>query len=209
MPGFLPPFALPQDCHRDVPRSPFFVAGLVPSSRHQPSQSAFPAHAPRALTWGVQMMNPFTVSFSTYQQQVLPRSRPSRASHGRKPIRRGRCTSWGDLVLGAQADVAARLMGPWLRSELRQPFIMSRTRRARAANVGMTRLFVRSASDGCTLLMVNGANAVGRNTLSRSSISISSKTSLRSRALPAALMSWWSILSIERLRSARGLELGS
>src|SRR5262245_31597824 len=59
---------------------------------------------------------------------------------------------------GSATDIAARLMGQWLSERLGQPFIIE-NRVGAGGNVG-TEMVVRSAPDGYTLLMVNGANAI-------------------------------------------------
>src|SRR5262245_51978406 len=59
---------------------------------------------------------------------------------------------------GSATDIAARLMGQWLSERLGQPFIVE-NRVGAGGNVG-TEMVVRSAPDGYTLLMVNGANAI-------------------------------------------------
>src|SRR5262245_43615715 len=60
---------------------------------------------------------------------------------------------------GSGTDIAARLMGQRLSERLGQPFIIE-NRVGAGGNVG-TEVVVRSAPDGYTLLMVNGANAIG------------------------------------------------
>src|SRR5262245_49826391 len=60
---------------------------------------------------------------------------------------------------GSGTDIAARLMGERLSERLGQPFIIE-NRVGAGGNVG-TDVVVRSAPDGYTLLMVNGANAIG------------------------------------------------
>jgi len=59
---------------------------------------------------------------------------------------------------GSATDIAARLIGQWLSERLGQPFIVE-NRVGAGGNVG-TEMVVRSAPDGYTLLMVNGANAI-------------------------------------------------
>jgi tripartite-type tricarboxylate transporter receptor subunit TctC len=59
---------------------------------------------------------------------------------------------------GSASDIAARLMGQWLSERLDQPFIIE-NRVGAGGNVGIE-VVVRSAPDGYTLLMVNGANAI-------------------------------------------------
>ena len=56
--------------------------------------------------------------------RALPRCRPYRASHGRKPIRRGRCASSSALPPAVPADILARLIGQWLSERLGQPFVI-------------------------------------------------------------------------------------
>jgi tripartite-type tricarboxylate transporter receptor subunit TctC len=62
------------------------------------------------------------------------------------------------IPAGSATDITARLMGQWLSERLGQPFIIE-NRVGAGGNVG-TEVVVRSAPDGYTLLMVNGANAV-------------------------------------------------
>ena len=57
-------------------------------------------------------------------QQVPPRSRPSRASQGRKPIRRGRCALIVGFAAGQAIDIVTRLIGQWLSERLGQQFII-------------------------------------------------------------------------------------
>jgi tripartite-type tricarboxylate transporter receptor subunit TctC len=59
---------------------------------------------------------------------------------------------------GSATDIAARVIGQWLSERLGQPFIIE-NRVGAGGNVG-TEVVVRSAPDGYTLLMVNGANAI-------------------------------------------------
>src|SRR5262245_42648666 len=59
---------------------------------------------------------------------------------------------------GSATDIAARLIGQWLSERLGQQFIVE-NRAGAGGNVG-TEMVVRSAPDGYTLLMVNGANAI-------------------------------------------------
>src|SRR4029077_15950530 len=60
---------------------------------------------------------------------------------------------------GSATDIAGRLIGQWLSERLGQQFIVE-NRAGAGGNVG-TEMVVRSAPDGYTLLMVNGANAIG------------------------------------------------
>jgi len=62
------------------------------------------------------------------------------------------------IPAGSATDIAARLIGQWLSERLGQPFIIE-NRVGAGGNVG-TEIVVRSAPDGYTLLMVNGANAI-------------------------------------------------
>ena len=62
------------------------------------------------------------------------------------------------IPAGSATDIAARLIGQWLSERLGQPFIIE-NRVGAGGNVG-TEMVVRSAPDGYTLLMVNGANAI-------------------------------------------------
>jgi tripartite-type tricarboxylate transporter receptor subunit TctC len=59
---------------------------------------------------------------------------------------------------GSGTDIAARLIGQWLSERLGQQFIVE-NRVGAGGNVG-TEMVVRSAPDGYTLLMINGANAI-------------------------------------------------
>jgi tripartite-type tricarboxylate transporter receptor subunit TctC len=59
---------------------------------------------------------------------------------------------------GSATDIAARLIGQWLSERLGQPFTIE-NRVGAGGNAG-TEMVVRSAPDGYTLLMVNGANAI-------------------------------------------------
>jgi tripartite-type tricarboxylate transporter receptor subunit TctC len=62
------------------------------------------------------------------------------------------------IPAGSATDIAARVIGQWLSERLGQPFIIE-NRVGAGGNVG-TEVVVRSAPDGYTLLMVNGANAI-------------------------------------------------
>jgi tripartite-type tricarboxylate transporter receptor subunit TctC len=62
---------------------------------------------------------------------------------------------------GSATDIAARLIGQWLSERLGQQFIVE-NRAGAGGNVGTE--MVRSAPDGYTLLMVNGANAISSST---------------------------------------------
>src|SRR5262245_35629224 len=59
---------------------------------------------------------------------------------------------------GSGTDIVARLIGQWLSERLGQQFIVE-NRVGAGGNVG-TEMVVRSAPDGYTLLMINGANAI-------------------------------------------------
>ena len=91
-------------------------------------------------------------------QRALPRSRPCRASPGRKPIRRGRCASIVGFAAGGAPDILARLMGQWLSERLGQPFVIE-NRPGAGSNIA-TEAVVRAPPDGYTLLLVSPANAI-------------------------------------------------
>ena len=67
--------------------------------------------------------------------RALPRCRPSRASLGRKPIRRGRCASIVGFAAGGATDILARLIGQWLSERLGQPFVVE-NRPGAGSNIG-------------------------------------------------------------------------
>ena len=81
---------------------------------------------------------------------------------------------------GSAPDIVARLMGQWLSERLGQPFVVE-NRPGAGGNIG-TEAVVRAPADGYTLLLVgtHATRSMLRST--RSSISISSATSRRSRA---------------------------
>ena len=89
---------------------------------------------------------------------MLPRSRPYRASLGRKPIRRGRCASSSALPPAAPNDILARLIGQWLSERLGQPFVIE-NRPGAGSNIA-TEAVVRAPPDGYTLLLVGSPNAI-------------------------------------------------
>ena len=91
-------------------------------------------------------------------QRALPRSRPSRASLGRKPIRRGRCDHRCRSVPPGRPTLLARLIGQWLSERLGQQFVIE-NRPGAGGNIG-TEAVVRAAPDGYTLLLVSTANAI-------------------------------------------------
>ena len=82
-------------------------------------------------------------------------------------------------------DIMARLIGQWLSERLGQQFVIE-NRPGAASNIG-TEMVVNAPPDGYTLLVATFVNAVNA-TLYTSSISISSATSRRLRALPASLL---------------------
>ena len=99
---------------------------------------------------------------------------------------------------GGGNDVFARLMGQWLSVRLGQPFIVE-NRPGTGNNIG-TEAVVKAAPDGYTLLLASSNKpAMLRSTTI--SISISSVTSCRSRALLARRSSWWSIRPFRPRRS--------
>ena len=76
----------------------------------------------------------------------------SARSHGRKPIRRGRCASSSALPPAARYDIVARLIGQWLSERLGQPFVIE-NRPGAATNIA-TEVVVNAPADGYTLLLV-------------------------------------------------------
>ena len=73
-------------------------------------------------------------------------------SHGRKPIRRGRCASSSHSPPGGPNDIIARLMGQWLSERLGQPFVID-NRPGAGGNIG-TEAVSPAPPDGYTLLQV-------------------------------------------------------
>ena len=82
---------------------------------------------------------------------------------------------------GGGADITARLIGQWLSERLGQPFIID-NRPGAGSNIA-TEAVVRATPDGYSLLLVGSPRSTRRFTIG--SISISSATSRRSRALGA------------------------
>ena len=124
-------------------------------------------------------------------QRVLPRSRLCRVSHGRKPIRRGRCASSSALPPAARADILARLIGQWLSERLGQPFVIE-NRPGAGSNIGSRGGRTRRLRTAIRYFWSPRRTRSTRRSTT-SSVSISSATSRRSRASPASLMSWWLI----------------
>ena len=89
---------------------------------------------------------------------MLPRCRPSRASRGRKPIRRGRCVSSSALPPAARADILARLIAQSLSERFGQQFIVE-NRPGGGGNIA-TEAVVRAPPDGYTLLWSADPNAI-------------------------------------------------
>ena len=79
-------------------------------------------------------------------------------SHGRKPIRRGRCGLIVGFAAGGPADIVARLIGQWLSERLGQPFVIE-NRPGAGSNIA-TEAVVSAPPDGYTLLLVGAPNAI-------------------------------------------------
>ena len=88
---------------------------------------------------------------------MLPPSRLSRASLGRKPIRRVPFVIVPFAPAG-DTDLVARLMGQWLSERLGQPFIIE-NRSGAGTNIG-TEAVVRAPADGYTLLLASPPSAI-------------------------------------------------
>jgi tripartite-type tricarboxylate transporter receptor subunit TctC len=88
---------------------------------------------------------------------------------------------------GGAPDILARLLGQWLSERFGQPFIIEN--RAGAGGTIGTEAVVKAPPDGHTLLFVGQASAMRRSM--RSSITISSATSHRSRPSSGSPTSWW------------------
>jgi len=93
------------------------------------------------------------------------------------------------FAAGGPNDISARLMGQWLSERFSRPFIVE-NRPGAATNLA-TELVVRAPADCYTLLLVGASAAITRRSMTISA-SISSATSLRSRASCVHLLSWWS-----------------
>ena len=93
-------------------------------------------------------------------------------------------------------DILARLIGQWLSERLGQQFVIEN--RPGASTMIGTEAVVRSSADGYTLMLVGTANAINATLYEKSSITISSATSRRSRASSAFPTSW---RCIRRFRS--------
>src|SRR5262249_47315197 len=74
-----------------------------------------------------------------------PRCRPSRASRGRKPIRRGRCAGIIGFSPGGSADLHARLIAQWLSKRLGQQFIIE-NRPGASTNIALQAAVAAAAS---------------------------------------------------------------
>jgi len=83
-------------------------------------------------------------------QRALPRSPPSRASLGRKPIRHGPCASLVPFPAGGPSDVLARLYAQKLSQRWNQPVVVEN--RVGATGTIGTEAVVRAPPDGYTLL---------------------------------------------------------
>jgi tripartite-type tricarboxylate transporter receptor subunit TctC len=88
---------------------------------------------------------------------------------------------------GGSPDIIARLIGQWLAERLGQPIIVD-NRPGAGGNIG-TEIGVRAPPDGYTLLMALSVNAINAAVYD-TSLSISSATRRRWRALPVRPLSW-------------------
>ena len=92
-------------------------------------------------------------------------------------------------AVGGPLDTSARLIAQWLSERLGQQFIIEN--RPGAASNTATEAVVRAPADGYTLLQVTLANALNATLSTITSLSLSSVTSHRSRALPFTPTSCW------------------
>ena len=155
MPGFLPP------SHRrktvtGTCRGPLFCGRPHTIGGHQPSSIAFALRAPRALTWGIQMMKfprrrflhlaTGAAALPAVSRVAWPQTYPSRPVRIIVPFPAGQAT-----------DSIARLMGQSLSERLGQAFVVE-NRTGAGGNIG-TEAVVRAPPDGYTLLLAGLSSA--------------------------------------------------